>query len=299
MKKFVFRVLGFTVASVCLLFLMDALVSCRLKQSSNRIFASWYDLMQGRITSNVIILGNSRAWVQYSPTILDSILHCNSYNLGIDGSCLNRQITKYELYRHYNKKPELILLNIDFFSFGFTQGYESFQYFPYFYEEEVRKRIFPQELFTWAERWIPFYRYTHLGLRNIPSDDRLLLKGFHAVDGLPWDGTKLAEMTPINIDFDERTLRMFKSFLICAREEKIPVILVYAPLYCEAKDLLQNNEQFEEYIERIREEYSLTVLRYDSSSICQDTTLFYNATHLNRKGADVFTKKLASDILGL
>lgn len=298
MRKFILRVLAFSIASLCLLFLLDGVVSYRLKKSANRIFASWSDLMRGNISSDVIILGNSRAWVQFSPVILDSVLHCNSYNLGIDGSCLNRQITKYDLYREYNTPPEKILLNIDFFSFGFTQGYESFQYFPYFFDAEIRKRVFPQEQFSWAEKWIPFYRYTHLGIRNIPFDSRHLFKGFHAVN-LPWDGSTLAEMSPFSIEFDERTMTMFDSFLNRTQEEGIQVILVFAPVYYKAKDLIRNNEQFEQLLDEYRKEFSLPVLRYDDSPICRDTTYFYNATHLNGMGVELFTKQLATDLLQL
>lgn len=295
MKKFVLRVILFSIASICLLFLLDGFVSGQLKRSSNRIYASWYDLMQGDINSDVVILGSSRAWVQFSPKILDSTLHCVSYNLGIDGSCLNRQITKYELYRLKNNKPERILLNVDFFSFGFTQGYESYQYYPYFYDRDVRERIFPQESFSWAEKWIPFYRYTHLGINNIPFDRRSLNKGFHAVES-SWNGETLREMSPIDVEFDERTLHLFTSFLDRAQEEDIPVVFVYSPVYFKAKDFIRNHEQFERCLEGFRKEYSLTFLRYDDIPICRDTTYFYNATHLNKKGAELFTKQLASDL---
>ncbi len=298
MKKFIRRGLVFIIASLSLLFLLDVVVSSQLKNSSNRVYASWYDLMQGNIDSDIIILGSSRAWVQYSPSILDSALHCNTYNLGIDGSCLNRQITKYEIFRHHNVPPRWILLNIDFFSFGFTRGYESYQYFPYFYDRDIRRLVFPQEQFSWAERWIPFYRYTHLGLNNIPYDDRSLVKGFHSVNR-PWNGTKMSENPPINLDLDERTLQMFRAFLNRAQEEKIKVILVYAPVYFKAKDLLLNNYQFEKCLESIRKEFSLPILRYDDSPICRDTTFFYNATHLNSEGAELFSRQLSQDILRL
>ena len=296
MKKFVARVFLFSITSFILLFLLDWVVSCRLRRSSDRVFASWYDLMHGRITSDVIVLGNSRAWVQISPMILDSILHCNSYNLGIDGSSLNRQITKYEIFRQYNKKPDRIILSIDFFSFGFTQGYESYQYFPYFSDVEIRKRIFPQECFSWAERWLPFYRYSHLGLNNIPRENGNLTKGFHAVDR-PWDGTRLNTMSPHSVAFDERTLNMFTDFLSHAQKEGIQVILVLAPIYFKAKDYIQNYEQFEFILEEFRHEYSLPLLRYDDIPICRDTSFFYNATHLNMKGAEIFSRQLASDLL--
>jgi hypothetical protein len=41
----------------------------------------------------------------------------------------------------------------------------------------------------------------------------------------------------------------------------------------------------------------LLFLDYSSDTICNNKKLFYNSQHLNSKGSEIFTKKLAKDLL--
>lgn len=274
---------------------LDVIVSNRLKNSSYRQFSAWHDIMRGSISSNVVIIGSSRAWVHYSPAIIDSVLQCNSYNLGIDGSCLNRELTKYKLYRLYNEKPNLIILNIDYFSFGYTFGYESYQYFPYFFDPNVRKIIFPQEKFTFAEKFFPYYRYFKLGLNNIDQDYTTLYKGYHGQE-IPWNGTRLKQIEAYDVFFDERTINSFEEFIKKTKEESIDIVMVFSPIYYEAKALLNNITQFDAFLSTIEQTYGIALLRYDNDPICMDTAYFYNALHLNKLGSEIFSRQLATDI---
>lgn len=42
--------------------------------------------------------------------------------------------------------------------------------------------------------------------------------------------------------------------------------------------------------------FELLFLDYTNDPICYDTAYFYNAMHLNARGANLFTEKLAHDI---
>ncbi len=42
--------------------------------------------------------------------------------------------------------------------------------------------------------------------------------------------------------------------------------------------------------------YNVPILDYTHDSICYDTAYFYNAQHLNRKGAEKFSLQLAHDL---
>ena len=295
MRKFLKRTAIVFIAVICLLGVMDWRVSNRLKNSPYREFAAWHDLMQGDISSAVVILGSSRAWVHYSPAIIDSILNCDSYNLGIDGSHMNRQITKYRLFRLYNNKPELIILNLDYFSFEYTYGYESYQYFPYFYDKNVRKIIFPQENFSLAEKYIPYYRYFKLGLNQINYDPDVLYKGYHGQEQT-WDGSKLNKMQPYYVGFDDRTVDAFEDFVQHTQKDSIPIIMVFSPIYYKARELTNNKNQFDEFLAGLGRKHNIPILRYDDDPICLDTTYFYNATHLNKLGSEIFSRKVATDI---
>lgn len=296
MKRFLKRYLFFTFIALTMLATLDIILSSRLKKSPERTFAAWYDLMAGTINADLIVLGSSRAWVQYSPEILDTILCVNSYNLGIDGSCLNRQITKYNLFRYYNQTPQVILINVDYFCFGYTHGYESYQYFPFFYRPIVRDVIFPQEHFSLAERYLPFYRYSHLGINNFLNGDRCpLYKGYHGMQK-EWDGIALRKIEPFKIKFDEMTLKLFDSFLSQTQEEGVQVVFVFAPIYYQVNNLVLNMDEFTETVSDYSDKYQIPTLFYNNIDICYDSTFFYNATHLNRRGAELFSTILGNDL---
>lgn len=74
---------------------LDVYVTCRLQSSHQQKYEGWNEILKKPIDADMLIMGNSRALVQYDPAILDSILDVNCYNLGINGSPLNRQIVKY------------------------------------------------------------------------------------------------------------------------------------------------------------------------------------------------------------
>ena len=62
-----------------------------------------------------------------------------------------------------------------------------------------------------------------------------------------------------------------------------------------------NEKKMYEMYDTIAQRFNIPILDYNDISMCYDTTYFYNGTHLNKLGAEVFTTKLAHDIdsLGL
>jgi lysophospholipase L1-like esterase len=64
---------------------------------------------------------------------------------------------------------------------------------------------------------------------------------------------------------------------------------------------LENVDEMYKMYESIATEFNIPILDYSYDLMCDDTTYFYNGTHLNKLGAEVFTTKLAHDIdsLGL
>ena len=138
MKKYLLNTLLFTILCLIFAFALDTILSFRLRQNQNRMFANWNQIYNDTTNYDLVINGSSRAWVQYNPFIIDSILYINSYNLGIDGSPINRQIIKYQKYCDLHKMPKYLIQNIDFVTMGFGYGYERVQFFPYFFFAVIR-----------------------------------------------------------------------------------------------------------------------------------------------------------------
>ena len=253
--------------------------------------------MHDNINADLIILGNSRAWCQYSPQILDSVLGTNSYNIGIDGSCFNRQLVRYELYRYYiSNAPKYVIQNVEFFTLGHTVGYEREQFMPYLIYPYFRDRICQIEPFSFGEFYIPMYRYY---VNNVYDEfttyDFPVKKGYFGEDN-KWDGSKLKETEPYIQEIDSNSLKMFIDYIEGLQEENIKLILVFAPIYKEGLSKVLNVEEIHGLYYDLANKYNLSILDYANCWLSQDTTYFYNATHLNKQGAELFSTKLAHDL---
>ena len=283
-----------------LAFMADYVITKRLQKSTTRMLVGWNEIYSGNLQHDVLIMGGSRAWTQYSTHILDSILDVNSYNLGIDGSGFNRQILKYDTYRRWNNKPKVIIQDIGFATIQITSGYEREQYFPYFFDDLLKTGSSKFENFNIFEKYIPAYRY--IGYNQLiqegiflPVPEAILKKGYYGTDK-QWDGSAFREQTKINYVQDCLVLSSFDKFLAMAYSEDIKVIFVYAPLYIGVTEKLQNVEGMYQMYDSIARKYNIPILDYNDDLMSYDSLSFYNATHLNRKNAELFTIKLAHDI---
>ena len=298
MKRFIITIIVFAIALYGINLGIDVYLSHRLQQCQEQKFVGWSDITQKQLDADLVIVGSSRAWVQYDPAILDSILGINSYNLGLDGSKLNRQVLKYNVFNHYqNIKPKYIIVNIDCFCASeWTYGYLREQFFPYMLNPYTRKEILKHEPFSWAELYIPLYRYTtYKGilamLKESKYDDKLY-KGYLGQDS-EWNGSIFDPDEVIHFVVEKKGWQVFEEFLDERYQEGIQVIFCYAPIYAGVTAKLDNRDEMYAAYQGLADKYNIPIIDFNDSEICNDTTYFYNDTHMNRKGAEWFTTQLA------
>lgn len=298
MKKF----LLITVIILGLLFGLntgiDFYVSHRLQRCQEQKFVGWSDITQRQLNADLVIMGSSRAWVQYDPTILDSILGTNSYNLGLDGSKLNRQVLKYAIFDHYQKtKPKCIIVNVDCFCASeWTYGYMREQFFPYMLNSYTRNEIKKHEPFTLAELYLPLYRYTtYKGILAILKESKCndkLYKGYKGQDA-EWHGPIFDNDEVIHFSANEKGWKLFDEFLADRYKEGIQVVFCYAPIYAGVTEKLDNREEMYAAYQGLADKYNIPIIDFNDSEMCSDTTYFYNDTHMNRRGAELFSSQLS------
>jgi hypothetical protein len=266
------------------------------------MFKPWGDIYNTLDYHDITICGSSRAWVQYSPAILDSALNVNSYNLGIDGSYINRQIVKYTTYCRHHPHPKVIIQNIDFSTLGITNGYEREQYFPYFWtDNQLLNDMNVFEHFSLKERYVPCYRYLGypklirygLGLTNDISAK--LTKGYLGQEQ-KWNPIEFNQQKTIEYDKNPLALKLFDKYLSQLQSDSVETIFVYAPIYRGVTDKIQNIQGMYAMYDSFAVKYNIPILDYNYWSICSDTSYFYNAMHLNKQGAELFTRRLAHDL---
>ncbi|MCQ2280774.1 MAG: hypothetical protein MJZ49_08260 [Bacteroidales bacterium] len=304
MKKF----LKLTVLFFAVLFLLalslDVFITHRLHQLKSSPFANWNDIYQTDIQSDAVILGSSRAYVQFSPRILDSLLQINSYNLGANGRSVETQITKYKVFRQHQQKPKLILYEVHAGTMKPSNNYDRIQFTPYLYDSYLWNLVHEKEGFTWADRFVPCWRYldyqqtiqTILRRKSYyDNPEQFVYKGFVSYDK-KWDGTELAKRESITWDRDTACIRMFDEFLAQCKAENVQVVLVLAPYYIGATEKVKGMREMRKMYEKLGQKYGFPLLDYTYDELSQDTMYFYNANHLNRKGVTLFCSKLARDL---
>ena len=301
MKRFLFRLTLFLFLVFVVLAIVDALYSYFVARSGQPYVAAWNDIINGDIDADLIAMGNSRALHHIDPFVLDSVLGASSYNLALDGAPINYQIQKYKVFCSHNIIPKVIIQNIDYVSLYYGTGMEKHQLLPFWWDFAVRKEIMPYEPYPFPDKYIPLYRYHGYNLAMlVQHEEHNDTKGFDGVN-LRWDGEAFRQIDSITFISDERTEKMLDGFLAETKTEGIKVVFVYTPMYIGATNKLTNPEEMHNVYQRLADRYGIPILDYTYSELCYDTTYFFNALHLNARGADLFSKTLAHDIkkLGL
>lgn len=309
MNKYLLNTLIFAIVCLVSAFVLDIILSSRLRSNKNRIYAAWNQIYTDTINYDLIIAGNSRAYVQYDPIIVDSICHINSYNLGNNASPISRQIIKYKKYCDMHQSPKYLIQNIDLWTMALHSGVEREQFYPYFfYDRELINKLDEYEHFSFMETYFPCYRY--LGqedviIESLFNDNRQhtftsLNKGYAGSDNT-WDGSSLANTDSVVCLYEQDAIDLFIEFINEVQRDGTQIIFVYAPIYYEVREKMTNEKCMLEMYNTIARRFDIPILDYNDIPMCYDTTYFYNGTHLNKIGAELFTTKLAHEIdsLGL
>ena len=100
---------------------------------------------------------------------------------------------------------------------------------------------------------------------------------------------------------DERTEKDFDVFLGQMKDQNVKIVFVYAPIYIGLTNKVDNLVDFYETFQSYSDKYQIPILDYTYHYLSYDTSYFYNALHLNKTGAELFTTKLCHDLdsLGL
>ncbi len=311
MTDFLKKLLLFGSISMVSLFALDHMVTMGLKKSNAFVFENLTRIHSHNLQSDLIINGSSKALVQFSTQIIDSSLGTNSYNFGMNGANFELQHTVYQLYRTNNSKPKAIVQVVGDELLKYNQNLHEYKRFaPYLDDSlvvDLAKRL---NGFKAYDYYIPFVRYSgftdiiinglanYFGI-NLPSNKSNKYKGYIAYDK-PWDYSfnKFVTTNPNGIDVavDPRLISLFEEYVSSSLKDRIKVILVYPPSYFESQKFINNRNQIIEMYRSIANEYNIVFIDYSEHELCKNKDYFYNSQHLNKKGAEYFSKLVAVDL---
>lgn len=301
MGRFLKQVGVYILLFLCIATIGDLLVSYRLKSRihlSEGELHTWQDIYEGTIDADIAIYGSSRAWVHIDPTILKDKLSKETYNFGIDGFHLPMQLYRHQEYFKYNSHPKHIVFCVDWFSFLQRKDLlHQEQFLPYMlFNYEFYHRFKTYEGVSLAKTTIPFYRYlgdVDLYKELLNESHSYRVKGYK---GIEKEFKESISLKPFKVDFDQQVLQDFVDFIEEIKKENIQLTLVITPLYIKGQDRIINIDKHLTIIDSISKEYELPLLDYTKDTINFDKELFYNNMHLNKRGAEQFSARLAEDL---
>ncbi len=307
MRRFLLKLGITTLTIIVVAWGLDLLITHNLQHSDARMFHTYNAIYSDTLQCDAVVMGSSRGQVQFDVRILDSVVELDCYNLSVDGRCIDAEATIYNVYRHHAPKPKIIIQNIDWSTIYMSNGYEREQYLPYLNKDDLYKQIYEREGFSWADRWLPLVRYA--GYRNVIFEGLRLpakmaysdniYKGYIAVDAL-WDGYAFAQIDTIDFTIMPEAVDIFDNYLAQCQKEGIHIVMVYAPIYIGVtRKMGPSVDSMFAFYQSFADRYGCNILNYTYDSLCYDTLNFYNANHMNRRGAEQFSAKLARDLRAL
>lgn len=269
-------------------------------------FIGWREIDDGNINADILISGNSRALSHFVPSLIDSAFNCSTYNLGFGGHTFNLQYFKYGFYTKHNKKPKLIIQNVDFGTLSdmFMIGHEREQVFPYMHDSYMRRHLLDFG-FSKSDVFLPLKRYfgyqqviknglfEFFGIKHY--NNKMSFSGFVPENG-NWNPTELNQMKSVEFKKDTFSVQLFNNYLNELKDEGIQLILVNSPVYYNATEKLKQRKEMHNFFDSIASENGFKYLDYTDDSICFDSTKFVVSVHLNEEGAKIFTRKLVKDL---
>lgn len=314
MRKFLLKIFFFVCPIVLAAYIADNIVTRGMRESQNGTVKVWNDIFEGKLNSDVLVYGSSRALNHVDPLILTDSLQQSVYNLGLSGHNFLMVKCRHDLAMKYNRVPKTIIVSIDLFLLDKRKDLFEYKYIaPFLNDPIVNKATRAYKGFDIFDYNLPLVRYIGY-TKEIKGAIKYLVTGAKEKETVDrngysphpenWNGEfdRLKNtMGKYKASMDTGTVRIFGEFLDEAHNKGINVILVYTPEYYEANAFVENKAEVMNVFTSFAQKYKLPLLDYSDDTLCRDKKYFYNAEHLNITGATLFSKRLAHDIkvLGL
>lgn len=264
----------------------------------------WNRVNQGDIDVDLAVFGSSRAMIHINPTILEKELKLNTHNFGLNGSKFKMQLYRFNLYLKHNPKPKMVVWNLDTFSFShIDEVFQPNQYVPFMlWNYKLYAYLKEYENADWKDYVIPFYRYEDqkywkdeiqkAAKEKVDKNGDFRLKGFKSYNR-KWN-VNWANLKAKDAEFDAEVYPLLEELIQRCQQENIQLIFTIAPEFYKGQGYMLNRDEIVGRYQKTLQKYDLPLLDYSDDSISYQQKWFYNTTHLNDKGADEFTRILAT-----
>ena len=306
-REIVLRLAYFSLLVAVIAFAMNAAISTGLRRVKTSSYGAWNKVIQGNVNADIIVSGSSRAAYHYDPRTIEAATGHSAYNLGRAGTQTDVQVAVLKAYLEHNRKPLLVIHNLD--AFSFVSSREIFVpalYVPYLNNREIYDPLSKIDHSLYKSRYIPLYGYVVedmnltwvTGLKALfgrsPQEDYFL--GFSPRKKV-WtdDFKKYKDSNPHGVSFpvEDQGVQSLRDLILVCEQNQIPLLFVYSPEYSEMQEITNNRSVIFGEFRALGDRYHVPVWDYSTWKHDGDKEYFYNSQHLNAQGAAAFSDDFA------
>ncbi|MCM1005295.1 MAG: SGNH/GDSL hydrolase family protein [Prevotella sp.] len=244
--------------------------------------------------ADVLVFGSSRARRHYDTRILTDSLGMSAFNCGYNSMGIEFFYPRLKqiLSRH---TPKMIIYDItplyDVMQSN-SKNVNILRLKPYFHDPIVSDAIMEFDVKEWIKLHSATYRF-HGEMKQYMADQDNTEKFFNGY--APLNGTLKIDFQPhAKMVPDSAKLIKVEQFIKLCKQNKIDLYFVISPYF--------NNDMGDQSAElrNITSRYNVPVLdHFNDAAYLSDTTLYWDASHLNSKGAEALTRQITGEILAL
>ncbi|MBB4803642.1 hypothetical protein HNP37_003717 [Flavobacterium nitrogenifigens] len=315
MKFFLQYIIGIISITFIVSFGIQYLADNGLRNLKNTEYNDWKNIVDGKINSDIIVNGSSRSLMGYNSQIIGDNLKRDCFNISFNAGCYKLQEYKFDIYIKRNKKPKIVIQNIDMAHFGEnTEIPDIAQFYPFVYNEDINSLVGKYENKFNLFKIMPLLKYNQsfkmleegivANFSNATKKNATTFKGYCPQDRVfKIDYHNLKKLPQLKAKApNEREIRILHKmiyFYFSRLDKDSKLIFVWMPenkmRLTKSYDLTR--QTIVEELNSIQKKYKNVIfidMAYDD--ISNHDEYYYDTFHLNETGANLFSKKVSLKI---
>jgi hypothetical protein len=307
----ILRIIIFWLILGILLSCVEFIIQLGVRNCNDAQYAKVNIVAGHKIRPRIAVFGSSVGEVGINARMINDSLHASTYNFSIDGTRFIQYKGLISELNEYDDSCKLVIFVENFFTLmPVNQLTEVDRYIAHIDNDHIYESLHQvQPGLVWKLRHVPFYKFigmkhtyyksAMLGLKN-------LKRGFQLTDpylgftprNITWqaDTDSLNKVgTKIPVSVDSGLYNSYKTTIQQLLQNGRKVLIIIPPFYKDGLRLLQDLDSERKAFKSL-EGNGVYFIDYSDCNLSPDKKYFYNNSHLNSMGADIFTHMLLGDI---
>jgi hypothetical protein len=305
------QLVSFCFIFVILLFGFERCIDFVVRQSNYGYYGKINKIANHEADPKIAFFGSSVGDVSLDPKVISRNTGFSAYNFCIDGTRFIQYNGLIKELNSYSENCELVVLAETFFTLsGVDQLTEVDRFLAHVSIENVYTSLYEvQPELLWKIKYIPFYKFViakqgyykaaAYGLKTSFSASKEVdsLNGFTPKDK-NWE-VGLDELNkyslPIDIQINRATVNQYRKTIKELRNRGRKVLIIIPPIHEAGLKLLPDLGKVISVLDSMQED-GVYFRNFSRIKMSEEKRYFYNNSHVNRSGAEVFSSILSQSV---